>query len=173
MEYQLRDATLADVPALAALHVQTFRETHGRGPGVDVRAAQWTEVLGKPQRESFCIVLQGPAGDMIGFVRGIKHTDTALSEFEAELNKIYLLRAYHRRGLGRRLLCAAANRFIEYGFGSMLLFGDAANSSNGFYEAMGAERLYSDSGEFHGGYGWRNLRDLVSVSCRPFWHASL
>jgi len=39
----------------------------------------------------------------------------------------------------------------------MLLFGDAANPSNGFYEAFGAERLYSADGEFHGGYDWRDL----------------
>ena len=32
---------------------------------------------------------------------------------------------------------------------SMLLFGDAKSPSNGFYEAFGAERLYSSSGEFH------------------------
>jgi ribosomal protein S18 acetylase RimI-like enzyme len=167
MEYQLRDATLADVSALAQLHVQTFGETHGGGPSVDVRTAQWTEILGKPKPQSFCIVLQTQGGDLIGFVRGIKHTDAALSEFEGELNKIYLLRAYHRQGLGKRLLCAAASRFIEEGLGSMLLFGDAANRSNAFYEAMGAERLYSNSGEFHGGYGWRDLRSLVAASCAP------
>ena len=43
----------------------------------------------------------------------------------------------------------------------MLLFGDAANPSNGLYEAFGAERLYSADGEFHGGYGWRDLQLLV------------
>ena len=43
----------------------------------------------------------------------------------------------------------------------MLLFGDAQNPSNGFYEAMGAERLYAASGEFHGGYGWRDLHELA------------
>jgi hypothetical protein len=43
----------------------------------------------------------------------------------------------------------------------MLLFGDAKNPSNGFYEHMGAERLYSKSGEFHGAYGWTDLRTLA------------
>ena len=46
----------------------------------------------------------------------------------------------------------------------MLLFGDASSPSNGFYEAFGAERLYSESGEFHGGYGWRDLARL-SAHC--------
>lgn len=43
----------------------------------------------------------------------------------------------------------------------MLLFGEATNPSNGFYETFGAERLYSDNGEFHGSYGWRELQALV------------
>lgn len=31
--------------------------------------------------------------------------------------------------------------------------------------AAGAERLYSTGGEFHGAYGWRDLRALVSTHC--------
>jgi len=51
---------------------------------------------------------------------------------------------------------------MERGVTSMLLFGDAMNSSNRFYEAFGAERRYADTGEFHGGYGWRDLGALVA-----------
>jgi GNAT superfamily N-acetyltransferase len=90
-----------------------------------------------------------------------KPHDGGVSGFQGELNKIYLLRRYHRLGLGRRLLCDVARRFLERGMTSMLLFGDATNPSNGFYEAMGGERLFARSGEFHGGYGWRDLHALV------------
>ena len=41
--------------------------------------------------------------------------------------------------------------------------GDAANPSNGFYEAFGAARLYAPDGEFHGAYGWRDLSLLVGA----------
>ncbi len=34
MPFHLREATLRDVTLLAALHVETFRETHGGGPTV-------------------------------------------------------------------------------------------------------------------------------------------
>ena len=47
----------------------------------------------------------------------------------------------------------------------MLLFGDAASPSNGFYEALGAARLYNERGEFDGGYGWQDLRTLVTLCC--------
>jgi hypothetical protein len=56
-----------------------------------------------------------------------------------------------------------ARRFLERGITSMLLFGEARNPSNGFYERLGGEKLFSKTGEFHGGYGWRDLRKLVSV----------
>jgi len=45
---------------------------------------------------------------------------------------------------------------------STLLFGEVTNPSNGFYEKFGAERLYGQGGEFHGGYGWRDLYSLVA-----------
>jgi hypothetical protein len=54
-----------------------------------------------------------------------------------------------------------AERFLTQGVSSMLLFGDARSPSNGFYERMGAERLFASEGEFHGGYGWRDLRTLA------------
>jgi GNAT superfamily N-acetyltransferase len=81
--------------------------------------------------------------------------------FEGELDKIYVLRAWHRCGIGRALVEQVARRFLAEGVGSMLLFGDPRNPSNGFYERLGAERLFSPAGEFHGGYGWRDLRRLV------------
>jgi ribosomal protein S18 acetylase RimI-like enzyme len=165
MEYDLRDATLEDVAALARLHVLTFRETHGGGPTEEVRAGQLSQSLAASVPPAFCLVLQNGKGELIGFVRGIEHNDSFNSDIGGELNKIYLLKAYHRRGLGKRLLCAAADRFMKNGVNSMLLFGDAQSPSNVFYEAMGAERLYSDLGEFHGAYVWRNLR-LLTASCR-------
>jgi hypothetical protein len=46
----------------------------------------------------------------------------------------------------------------------MLLFGEATSPSNGFYEYFGGERLFSASREFHGAYGWRDLR-LLATRC--------
>jgi hypothetical protein len=46
----------------------------------------------------------------------------------------------------------------------MLLFGEATNPSNRFYEAFAAERLYNPAGEFHGGYGWRDMLVLLDIA---------
>ena len=160
--FVIREAVAADLPALAQLHVDTFIETHGgRGPTFETRESQWREAFDQPNPEWFCYVIESSQGALVGFAKGQPYRDS-IKEYAGELNKIYLLRKYHRRGLGRRLLGRISRRFLEQGIGSMLLFGDAQNPSNGFYEKMGAERLFSDAGEFHGGYGWRDLQTLAA-----------
>lgn len=161
----LRDAAPEDVRALAELHVRAFDQAHSPGPDVSLRERQWHEKFRSPDALLFCIVLERPDGGLVGFASGKLHHSDEPSEFRGVLDKIYLLREYHRQGFGRLLLCAAAHRFLAQGIDSMLLFGVAQSPTNGFYEAMGGERLYSPSGEFHGGYGWRDLRQL-SRMCR-------
>jgi len=34
-----------------------------------------------------------------------------------------------------------------------------------FFEAFGAERLYGERGEFHGGYAWPDLHKLITECC--------
>jgi GNAT superfamily N-acetyltransferase len=168
MAFHIRDAQPEDVAGLARLHVQTFNETHrgggGGGPSYELREQQWSEALASRDNSWFCLVVEDETGQLVGFAKGTLH-DGGVPGFVGELNKLYVLRRLHRQGIGRLLLGTVASRFIERGITSMLLFGEAINPSNGFYEAFGAERLYSPSGEFHGGYGWRELRPLVN-QCR-------
>ena len=55
-----RDATAADIPALAELHVTTWNATYNtaHGPSVAIRIAQWTEKFAKRNRRDFVLVLQ-------------------------------------------------------------------------------------------------------------------
>jgi hypothetical protein len=39
---------------------------------------------------------------------------------------------------------------------------DTDHPSKGFYGYLGAARLLSPVGEFHGGYGWADLRTLTA-----------
>lgn len=164
--FVLREAIAQDVPALADLHVRTFNETHTHGghegPCRELREKQWRDAFAVQVETWFCIVVEIAGGELIGFAKGTRH-DGGVPGYEGELNKIYVLRRYYRQGLGRRLVCRAARMFLARGITSMLLFGDARSPSNGFYEALGAERLYSPAGEFHGGYGWLDLNSLTAI----------
>lgn len=169
MTFRLRDATPDDISALAALHVQTFNETHREGhsggPSYELREQQWRDSLTTVRPIVFCVVIEDDQGELVGFAKGTRH-DGGVPGFIGELNKIYLLRRVQRRGLGRMLLCAVAARFRDAGIDSMLLFGDATSRANGFYEAFGAEPLYAPDGAFHGGYGWRDLEPLMAQCSR-------
>ena len=166
--FKIREATINDVPAIAALHVETFNETHGGhpdGPTYELREYQWRKAFQDKNESWFCFVIEDWDGALIGFAKGQPYNHIDHNEFAGELNKIYLLRKYHSLGLGRELLCRVAHKFIQQGIFSMLLFGDEKNPSNGFYEQMGATKLFAKNGEFHGGYGWRDLQSLFTHKC--------
>jgi ribosomal protein S18 acetylase RimI-like enzyme len=131
------------------------------GPSYELRLHQWQDAFAVEDGRWFCFVAADDAGELVGFAKGTRH-DGGVPGFEGELNKIYVLKRLHRQGIGRDLLCHVARRFIECGIRSMLLFGEATNPSNGFYEAFGAKRLFSKTGEFHGGYGWEKLEVLLA-----------
>jgi L-amino acid N-acyltransferase YncA len=143
--FHLREAHDADIPGLAALHVKTFNDTHrgGRpgGPSYELRDVQWREAFERQDGSWFCYVIEDERGELVGFAKGTPH-EGGVPGYAGELNKIYLLQRVQRQGLGRLLLCMVAQRFVERGVTSMVLFGDAKNPSNGFYEAFAAERLY-------------------------------
>jgi ribosomal protein S18 acetylase RimI-like enzyme len=164
MSFNIREATPADVPALADLHVKTFIETHGgdNPPTVELRERQWREIIDRAGERDFIFLIEDSDGGLVGFARGVPYNEPEPPGYTGLLNKIYLLRRYHRQGLGRRLLGHVTRRFLRQGIDSILLFGDADNPTNGFYEHMGAERLITAKGEFHGGYGWRDLNALAA-----------
>ena len=156
----IRDATAADVPALARLHVTTWNATYApmraTGPPVAVREQQWRETFATTDGSWFCLVVENARGELVGFAKG-RRSDHP--EYGGELNKIYLLAAYQGMGLGRRLVGHVARRFLADGVTSMWLFGDARNPSARVWRALGAVKTDDDPG--NGNYGWRDLHRLA------------
>lgn len=70
--FKIRYATVADVPALAALHVSTFNETHGliNAPTTETRTWQWQKAFQEKGDNWFCFVIEKENGDLIGFAKG-------------------------------------------------------------------------------------------------------
>ncbi len=156
----IREATAADIPALAQLHVTTWNATYApmlmNGPPVAVREYQWREAFATLDGSWFCFVVQNTRGELVGFAKGQKSDHP---EYGGQLSKIYLLRAYQRLGLGRRLIGHVARRFLTQGITAMWLFGDARNPSCNAWVALGAIKTDADPGS--GNYGWRDLRVLA------------
>lgn len=161
--FTIHEATAADIPALARLHVKTFNQTHTflgfGGPKYETREWQYREKFAKADGAWFCFVATDANGDLVGFAAGEPSDD---EHYRGELSKLYVLREHKRRGLGARLVCHVVRRFLAQGITSMQLFSQADNPSIGFFEAIGGERWLTDKGEFHGGYRWRDIRPLVA-----------
>jgi len=162
-ELTLREATMADLRALAELHVRTFNETHvgpfGSGPTYATREWQWRDKLSEADATHFVLVLETAGNQLVGFIWC--HPTKDNPTWAARLNKIYLLREYQRRGLGKRMVAAAVDRLLEQGLTSMALFTEVDNEpACNFYEQLGGERQLNERGEFEGMFGSADLREL-------------
>jgi GNAT superfamily N-acetyltransferase len=158
-----RDATAEDIPRLAALHVKTWADTYPmvrRPPTFAIRESQWIDAFARADGSWFCIVVESPAGELIGFAKGVR-TEPGCGD----LNKIYLLSEYQRLGLGRRLVGHVVRRFLSDGITTMTLSADAGNPSCRFYLAIGGEYQRDDRGRAQlGAFIWRDL-DAVARAC--------
>lgn len=98
--FYIREATAADVPAMAALHVTTFNETHGsfKAPTFETRKWQWQNAFQEKDDRWFCFVIEEESEGLIGFAKGQPYSHVDHSEFSGELNKIYLLRKLSQNG---------------------------------------------------------------------------
>jgi GNAT superfamily N-acetyltransferase len=160
--FTIQEATSADIPVIARVHVRSWNDTYARlgsrGPRVELREQQWREAFAKADGSWFCLALTSGRGELVGFAKGVR-ADTA-----GELNKIYLLREYQRLGLGRRLLGEVTRRFVSQGVTSMCAYADPRNPSCAFFEKLGAERLREANGRVN--YSWYIWRDLPRLAAK-------
>jgi ribosomal protein S18 acetylase RimI-like enzyme len=104
---------------------------------------------------------------VVGFVVGDVATNPP-EGYQGELKMIYVLPAYHRTGIGRNLLRAAALHFERERVASMFL-GVFTNNfpARRFYEAVGGRKIdepFVENGrEGFVRYGWPSVHELIQV----------
>jgi L-amino acid N-acyltransferase YncA len=73
--FSIREANVADISALARLHVTTFNETHAQflknGPTYAIRERQWRDSFQITDGSSFCLVVVDMHGHLLGFAKGV------------------------------------------------------------------------------------------------------
>src|SRR5436309_3161048 len=126
---KIREATHADVPAIAKMHVDSWRATYkGILPDefiaeltYEVRERQWQHALSEESLDSgvFCYVAEDEPEQIVGFVSGGPER-TGDPTYKGEVRSIYLLQPYQGQGIGSRLMSACVDRLIQLGFRSML-----------------------------------------------------
>jgi ribosomal protein S18 acetylase RimI-like enzyme len=178
----IRIASLADVQALAGAHVASWRETYaGMMPdellaslSVDARAAMWTKVLDEPLTPASTVVYVAELENRIaGFGScGAQRTEALKQRFyDGEIIAIYVLKAFQRHAIGRKLLSALASHLSQSGFAAASLWVLRDNTpARQFYERYGAqviaerEDVRKDAVLSEVAYGWTRLPELARIT---------
>jgi ribosomal protein S18 acetylase RimI-like enzyme len=143
-----RQALVTDAAGIAAVHVESWRETY---PGMlpddylaemDVRRYEdrWLRTLQDPYRRSTVFVVE-EAGRVVGFASCGRERDGDV-RYDGELYAIYLLSAAQGQGHGRALVEAAADALALRAMTSMVVWVLRENAAaRGFYERLGGVYL--------------------------------
>ena len=144
----LRAAVPADAPAIARVHVASWRTTY---PGlipdtyldameVSDYASRWAQAIRNPLSPGAVLVVE-ESGEVVGFASCGRHRD-GVQPYEGELYAIYLLQEFQGRGHGRALVEASAAALADQGITSMVVWVLRDNAgARRFYERLGGAYL--------------------------------
>ncbi len=172
----IREARPSDARGIARVHVDAWRATYRRivpaahleALSYEDREALWAKILAAA-RGVAVFVAEDERGGIAGFADGgpERSGDPA---YTGEIYAIYLLDAYHGRGLGRRLVGAVAERLAENSMTSLLMWVAGRNPARHFYERLGGQSLRTKEEDIGGAtieeiaYGWTDTSILIQVS---------
>lgn len=171
----LRSATIEDIPAIARVHVDSWRTTYsGIIPDryladltYERRAQGWYQILNPaPDNSYFAFVVEDESGAIVGFAAGgAERTNDPI--YRGELTAIYILNSHQRQGLGYRLWQAVAAKLRQTQIESMLVWVLADNPASNFYAALGGQKIRTQKLEIGGkslievAYGWTNTATSI------------
>ena len=176
--YTIRKARPKDGEVIARVQVKTWQAVYadifpadklaGMEAGLPALAERWRSNIRAPDRFPAFFVVTDHSDEVFGFAAGSRQPKQDYP-FETELQVIYLLPEYHRKGIGRKLMSAVAAELLEAGFASMILWVLKDNhQSRLFYERLGGqlvgESAYERWDETYSivAYGWEDLKTLLS-----------
>jgi GNAT superfamily N-acetyltransferase len=127
----IREARLEDAPAIARVHVDSWRISYrgivpeGFLAGLSYehfedRWRGWLLGVGDP-RWAYRVAEQPPSGRIVGFASGGPRQGPAYADYVVELYALYLLREHQHAGIGRGLFGSVARGLAEGGSTTSLL----------------------------------------------------
>lgn len=164
----VREATVADCPAVARAHVRSWQESFaGIMPqsfldkmSVEKRARAFESRFPDDSYRMYVAEVSGPG--VVGFA-DCGEPREHVKGYEGELYAMYLLPEFQRKGLGTRLFNLCVRFLIESGKSSMYLLALEISPYRTFYEKMGGRNIGRKQLEIEGVmydevvYGWESL----------------
>jgi ribosomal protein S18 acetylase RimI-like enzyme len=174
----IRAATAHDAPAIARVHVETWRSAY-QGIVSDTylarlspaeRADQWRDFLSDSTGLRFLLAAHDERDELIGFAAAGPECSDA-PNYLGELYALYVLPSHQRRGFGHQLVQAVGRRLVAAGTNSLLLWVLEANTpAREFYEGLGGIVVRGQLIDIGGvpftevAYGWSDLQVLRNAA---------
>lgn len=145
MSLRIRPATPADAPAIAAVHVNTWRAAYGHalpaealaGLSVERREAQWQQWLTPAQPQKVFVAVE--RGEIVGFSSAGASRDADAGLWTAEVYALYVLPQAWGSGAGPALWSETCAALCRAGFRTLSLWVMENNPrARRFYEREGA-----------------------------------
>ncbi len=171
----VREAKIADAPAIAQVNVDTWRTAYRNIVPADYlaklsyekRESNWQEILSNVKNTGdYVCVAENDSGQIVGFAAGGCER-TGKYVYRGELFAIYILEEYQRQGIGRQLVRSVATKLAELSLNSMLAWVLGDNSACRFYEFLGGKKVEELQTSRAGvlvkeiAYGWTDIAVLL------------
>ncbi len=174
-EVGLRPARPGDAPAIARVHVETWRAAYaGIVPDAYLvamteskQALQWNHTIRSAVAPEAVLVAESsdlPGGRIVGFGScGRARQRPGTGPGGGEVFTLYVAPDWQGRGIGRRLLHGLLAKLKAGGLNQALVWVLSDNPARFFYEAMGARRAAERQERFAGvrleeaAYAWGDL----------------
>ncbi len=172
----IRKATMADIPALAIVHIDTWKATYN-GIIADEIIEQLTyeigenrfrTVLNMESQNVTCFVAEFPPKKILGFaIGGLERSGH--SRYKGELWGIYVSMKSQGKGIGRQLVATVVTKLRNMNLNSMLVWVLKENPYRRFYESLGGQFVGEKPVKMgqheliEVSYGWENLRELQNL----------
>jgi ribosomal protein S18 acetylase RimI-like enzyme len=171
MKFQIRPAIPADAPAIAHVHIASWKTTYpGIVPEAGIAALNEEDSRQRWQARleagDIAIFVAESEGKIFGFLAG-GPIRQPIETYDGELYALYLLEAHQRHGAGRALVQQLARALLTQGFQSMLVWVLEANPAAYFYRRLGAIPVARQTIAIGGAdlpelaLGWPNLSSLA------------
>jgi GNAT superfamily N-acetyltransferase len=172
---KIRRGTVADLPAIAQVLVDTWRTTFGgvlpdpflQAMSYEQQEERHRRTMGRPESIYFAATAE-PDG-VVAFASGGPSRSPEYP-YPNELYAVYIRQQYQARGIGRRLLTAVSDQFIGSGRPAMIVWVLAVNPFRPFYERLGArpidkQKIVLGTTEVEQiAYAWADLRLIGTPS---------
>ncbi len=174
----MRAATYRDIPAIAQIHVDTWRSTYaGIVPdevlanlSYEQRSQSWHRVFDSAEETGgFTLLAENESGQIFGFADGGRERTGNLT-YWGELNALYILKSQQQQGIGQKLVGQVARRLSQMEIHSMLTWVLEANPACDFYTALGGQKVQQkeivigSSKLTEVAYGWTDTSALSRLS---------